>query len=300
LGTLREFVTSDQAMNLSREDFQMSKSRKRLCFLLAATAVSLWHGSAGRGQTITLQSPNEEIDGFFGETIAALPDVTGDGHDDIIVGTTWETVSGNSDAGRVYVFNGITGALWATLQAPVPTVQGYFGLAACGISDLNGDGRGEILVGSINYTSHPDGVPGGRVFIYSGGVSGLNSTPLAILRSPNAELNSFFGRSIAGVPDVNADAKDDILVSAYGESPGGGQSGRQGLCFFRGHDRPEQCRPAHADFSECGSERILRLQRRRRERPGCSRFSAAADRSTTGKSWRLAGELRKSLHIQRT
>ena len=65
---------------------------------------------------LELASPNEDVDGAFGWYVSGVPDLTGDGRGDVIVGARSDNPGGSpTDAGRAYVYDGATGALLAGL-----------------------------------------------------------------------------------------------------------------------------------------------------------------------------------------
>ncbi len=92
------------------------------------------------------------------------------------------------------------------------------------MSDADGDGRGDLLVGA--YREGPSGSPfaAGRAYLFSGASSML----LLELASANEESSGQFGWSVAGVPDTDGDGRSDLLVGAYQEDPGASpnQAGR--------------------------------------------------------------------------
>ena len=110
---------------------------------------------------------------------------------------------------RVYVFNGTTGALLQTLVSPNPELDGQFGSAIAGVADANGDGRGDVFVGAPAEDGGAESA--GRAHLYSGSTGLLIRT----LTSPNPELGGAFGISVSGVPDVDGDEQDDLLVGAF-------------------------------------------------------------------------------------
>ncbi|MCA9441360.1 MAG: FG-GAP repeat protein, partial [Candidatus Omnitrophica bacterium] len=77
---------------------------------------------------IELASPNEDVDGDFGWYVSGVPDLTGDGRGDVIVGARSDNPGGSpTDAGRAYVYDGATGALLHSLASPNEEVGGRFG-----------------------------------------------------------------------------------------------------------------------------------------------------------------------------
>lgn len=177
--------------------------------LFAASA-----GSTALGQLVELVSPNAEAAGKFGTSVAGACDFTGDGRGDMIVGAPDEN-GGQAGSGRVYLYNGWTGAVVRTLVSPNPESSGAFGTAVAGVNDVTGDGLAEIAVGARS----EDGgtiANSGRVYLFSGADGSLLQT----ISSPNAVINGNFGSAIGGVPDANGDFKGDLVVGAPDETNG--------------------------------------------------------------------------------
>ena len=81
---------------------------------------------------------------YLGGALARIPDCTGDGVDEYAVGR------GGPFAvdGPVRVYNGVTANLWLVLNLPAGQSETSFGKAIAGVPDVNGDGRGDIVVGA--------------------------------------------------------------------------------------------------------------------------------------------------------
>jgi hypothetical protein len=176
----------------------------------------LFSGATGV-RRLTLVPPNAEALGLFGLAVAGLADVNGDARGDIAVGAPNENPGGSpADCGRVYIFSGWNGVLLRTLASPNQQVNGGFGTAVAAVPDLNGDGRGDLVVGAL--FEHPGGAPNraGRAYVFSGATGAL----LFTLVSPREQADGTFGNSVAGVPDVNGDGKGDVLVGAPYEEVG--------------------------------------------------------------------------------
>jgi len=177
-----------------------------------AGLVYIYSGSTG-ALLHTLHSPFPQFEGWFGYSVAGIPDLNGDGRGDIAVGALLETGSSGNQSGRVHIYSGATGAFVRTLQSPNQSQWGYFGYSLAGSADLNSDGRGEVVVGardeSININKS------GRVYTFSGLNGNLLSTRVAPVDGHR------FGASVSMVPDANGDGRPDLLVGGPNFTVGG-------------------------------------------------------------------------------
>jgi len=141
----------------------------------------------------------------------AAGDVNGDGIADLLI----------SASGKVLVYFGGT-TFAPAVNSPdiaLTSASSGFGKAIAVISDLNADGKGEILVGAPNavISNYRDT---GSMYIVKGSATGTVSldaaTPPASLmvRIDGAGLFNRFGASIAAMGDVDADGKPDFAVGA--------------------------------------------------------------------------------------
>ena len=120
-----------------------------------------------------------------------------------------------TDGGRAYIFSGATGVRLRTLISPDEDYRGEFGWSVSGVPDVNGDGRGDVVVGSIG--EYPGSSPSsaGRAHLFDGATGGW----LRTLVSPNEETGGKFGYSVSGIPDVDGDGFGDVVVGAMAEDP---------------------------------------------------------------------------------
>lgn len=172
----------------------------------------------------TLTSPNAISGGFFGIPFL-IPDLSGDGTDDFALAAQLEQVSGQTYAGRVYVFSGATRSIVYTLASPNPESGGAFGIHVAVLDDLSGDGKAELLVSS--WESPGGNFQAGRGYLFSG----ANGALLDTLISSSPFSPAHFAGSSTPLPDVNADSIPDIGIL---ESLGGGK-----LHIFSGADRTQ-------------------------------------------------------------
>lgn len=166
----------------------------------------------------------------FGIAVAGLPDVTGDGKGDIAVGAPEAEPSGPAGAGRVYVFNGATGALYDTISSTDAQVSGRFGNSVAGIADISGDGRGDIVIGAEGEAVNGAGVTCGQVHVHSG----ASGNWIRTLGSSDPESGGQFGNVVVSCGDLDGDGVPDIVIGAPFEDVSATESGR---CYqFSGAD----------------------------------------------------------------
>ncbi|MFK5955789.1 MAG: integrin alpha [Planctomycetota bacterium] len=106
------------------------------------------------------------------------------------------------------------GGAWnQLLELRGPTQDEQFGSSVDGIGDMDQDGFDDFLVGSPLVDDSGKQNTGAAEVI-----SGRTGTVL--LRMVGKQYRGYFGSSVAGVGDVDADGIGDFLIGAYGESFG--------------------------------------------------------------------------------
>ena len=198
----------------------------------------------------TLQTPNLERFANFGDSVAMVPDTNRDGFEDLVVGAVQESPAQVDAAGRVYhltaagrayVFSGATGQVLQTLDSPDGWDVRLFGREVAGMSDLDGDGAGDVVVGQDS-----DRLDHAHVY------SGATGARLASLGSPNEPDEGGFGTTLLAVPDCNGNGSGDFLVASPWETVDGRpRSGR--VYLFDGTSRTvvrtfEAPSAGHEDF----------------------------------------------------
>ncbi len=151
------------------------------------------------GRRATIGSTNTILEtglggGEFGHSVASAGDVDGDGYADVIVGSY-------IGVGHAYVFfggsEGLDTAHYATLTNGT-NVLNKFGYSVAGAGDIDGDGYGDVLVGTTGASG-----PAGTVYVFWGG-------PRATLGQAYAQIG-FSSGTAAG--DVDGDGFADVIAN---------------------------------------------------------------------------------------
>lgn len=169
--------------------------------------------TVGRADVIEIDSSNPVESGHFGGSCSGIPDLDGDAVGDFIVGGWLETVGSTPFAGRVYVYSGKDWSLIHTHISPHVEFQGGYGQSVVGIGDINGDGRGDYIVGSEN-EDVGGFINSGRVYVYSG----ASGTLIRTHAMPGIMSFARFGHDVDAVPDLTNDGRPDYIVGAEGVS----------------------------------------------------------------------------------
>jgi hypothetical protein len=145
----------------------------------------------------TLTSPQPVGPNYFGSIVAGAGDVNGDGYADIVVGSL--------DGAFVYL-GSAAGLATTPTPALVPASGSGFGSPVASAGDVNGDGYGDLVVGSPG-----GGNWGGHAYVFLGSATGLATAPTTTL----AAGGPTFGETLASAGDVNGDGYADVVVGEY-------------------------------------------------------------------------------------
>jgi hypothetical protein len=164
----------------------------------------------------------------FGNSLTRIGDIDGDGVTDLAVGAHQDdTVASNTGAVHILRMNadgsvkGTTKIASGTGGGPTLVDGDVFGISVAGLGDIDGDGIGDLAVGSSGFDLGP--VRNGAVYILrlnsdgtvkSGGITQIaNGTN----GGPSLPVIAQFGRSVAAIGDINGDGVGDLAVGAFGE-----------------------------------------------------------------------------------
>jgi len=168
----------------------------------------------------------------FGSAVAGLGDLNGDSILDIAVGVPLDD-DGGTDRGAVWIlFMNVDGTVQFA-QKISDTEGGFsgiledndqFGAAIANIGDLNNDLLPEIAVGAIG--DDDGGTDRGAIWILSLAETGTIFSFQKVSDSSGEFAGTlrdgdFFGSSISGIGDLDADGIEDIAVGAIGDDDGG-------------------------------------------------------------------------------
>lgn len=189
------------------EDFAIGDRRVSVQSVVSAGEVNVYSG-ANFSLLYRLSGPAAIA--FFGNSIASVGDLNGDGSPEILVGAPQE----NFDQGAAYLYSGADGSLLRRIDG---TRGEQFGATVCGGGDLDGDGAPDMLIGTngfnLGYWSHNST---DIVQAYSGRTG-------ALLYEVLGERE--FSTSLAFIGDLNRDGCDDWVVGSPDEDSNLGGEG---------------------------------------------------------------------------
>jgi hypothetical protein len=147
----------------------------------------------------------------FGMSLA-IADFHHDGNEDLAVGADWF----GDCRGRVYLFLGAPSPAGVS-STPAMQLLGqqdaaWFGNAISNAGDVNGDGYADLIVGSPMHTNGVGHASEGLVSLFSGSISGLNTSPSWTYE--NDQNASNLGLAVSTAGDLDADGYSDVVCGA--------------------------------------------------------------------------------------
>lgn len=170
--------------------------------------------SADGSLLLELVAPVNPFNAQFGLSMARVGDLSGDGVDDLLIGSPVEQRDDVAASGQAHVFDPTTGNVVITVVSPNP--EQSFGRRVASAGDVTGDGVDDLLIGAP--LEDVTGLDNGRAYVFSGANGALVHT----LLSPRPQFGTdLFGDAVSGIGDVTDDGVPDLLVGAPREDVGG-------------------------------------------------------------------------------
>jgi len=155
----------------------------------------------------------EAVNDHFGISVSGAGDVNSDGLADVIVGANGQDAAA-FNAGRAYVFISGSGPFPISIAAAdadfIFTGEGTrdeFGYSVSGAGDVNNDGFDDVIIGA--YVNSAVDFRAGRAYVFSG----QTGDTMYVITGEGE--HDWFGISVAGAGDINADGFDDFVVAAF-------------------------------------------------------------------------------------
>lgn len=145
------------------------------------------------------------------KTVASVPDVNGDGAEEVVVGFPGFFQGPQVNMGRVCLLDGRTGVEIRHHDGSTNAFSSTgetLGFVVLGIQDMDGDGKGEYLSGApFSDRSGFLGYLSGAVYCWSGATGSL-------LWIQNGQTEELYGFSLSHGPDLTNDGRAEILVGS--------------------------------------------------------------------------------------
>jgi len=156
------------------------------------------------GSVLRTYSPREGA-GSFGWYVARLDDLDGDGRPDLVVGAPFAADAGGAKVGGAWVLSSASGRElyhWRGTDR-----RGGFGGVVAAAGDLDGDGKGEIVVAAPGTEDQTRTLPG-ELRIHSG------ATGKELRHWSGSQPGELFGRMVVAAGDLDGDGVEDLAIGA--------------------------------------------------------------------------------------
>uniref|UniRef100_A0A3P9AZH8 Integrin subunit alpha 11 n=1 Tax=Maylandia zebra TaxID=106582 RepID=A0A3P9AZH8_9CICH len=164
--------------------------------------LTIWHALLG-----------EQIGSYFGSELLSM-DIDSDGQTDVLLVAAPMYYSHGWERGKVYIYSDHQGSFCPSgvLEVSDHSQNSRLGSALAQVPDMNGDGFKELIVGAPLEDDHQ-----GAVYVFHGKDKTIQLQYRQRLSAAGFSAGlQYFGQSLHGVLDINADGLVDLAVGALG------------------------------------------------------------------------------------
>ena len=173
-------------------------------------SATVYSGSDGH---VIWDLPGPSPIAIFGQSVALLGDLDGDGQSEFAVGAPFID-HGNSDAGSIFVYSGHD--MSVRVEFDGTGLRQLLGSTLANVGDVDGDGVPDLLTGDNTVTTVADQ---GAARLFSG------RTSRQLYRFDGEKGGDQFGIGLDATGDLDGDGLPDLVVGAPGSDVNGSASG---------------------------------------------------------------------------
>jgi hypothetical protein len=179
--------------------------------------VFIYLGSpSGLSKTPYFTAEGDQVNAFFGKSVASAGDVNHDGYGDVVIGAPGYD-HGHLNEGRAYLYLGTYMGMTqsAAWTGESNQAEANYGNTVALAGDVNGDGFSDVIVGANRYDDKMSNV--GKIYVHMGSANGFSLYPDWTFTGNRIDGN--MGISVSAAGDINGDGFGEIIVGAYGPNP---------------------------------------------------------------------------------
>jgi hypothetical protein len=162
----------------------------------------------------------------LGVAVSFLKDYNGDNFDDIVISAV-----GNNGANRIFIvlggssvsssiiyLNDLSSFSTSRVLTIIAPTFSFAGLCLSGVGDVNGDGLGDLLIGSLPYNK---GYSSQQSYLLYGSRSPSKHIFLSnFTEEGKGSLIKGGGFIVSGIGDINSDGYDDMMITSFNDWQG--------------------------------------------------------------------------------